>query len=172
MVFWLGLTVVTGQLIVTLGREFGRVSNFFLDIVLAGVRGRPFDEGVVWIVGLEGEMVVEAEVEVEEVAVFVSERRGLPWVVQGIFFWWPPPHCPFSSSLCLFPFLLAGLVWFSFYSFWEMLEILLRVVSLGLLLKIWVVMLLVPMLLMPVLLVVQVLLLLLLLLLMMMMVGP
>ena len=41
--------------------------------------------------------MVEAEVEVEEVVVFVAERRGLPWVAQGIFFWRPLPHCPFSS---------------------------------------------------------------------------
>ena len=51
-----------------------------------------------WVVRFEGEKVVEAEVEVEEAVVFVAERRGLPWVVQGIFFWRPLPHCPFSSS--------------------------------------------------------------------------
>ena len=44
-------------------------------------------------------MVVEAEVEVEEVAVFVSERRGLPLVVQDIFLATPSP-----LSLLLFKF--------------------------------------------------------------------
>ena len=40
MVFLLGLMVVTGQLIVTLGGGFGRGGDdIFLDIVLAGVRG-------------------------------------------------------------------------------------------------------------------------------------
>ena len=49
-----------------------------------------------WVVGFEGERVVE--VEVEEFAVFVVERKDLPWVVRGIFFLRSPPHCPFSSS--------------------------------------------------------------------------
>ena len=50
-----------------------------------------------WVVGFDGEKVVEAEVEVEEAVVFVAERRGLPWVAQGIFLA-ALPHCPFSSS--------------------------------------------------------------------------
>ena len=50
-----------------------------------------------WVVGFERERVVE--VEVEEFAVFVVERRDLPWVVRGIFFFLrSPPRCPFSSS--------------------------------------------------------------------------
>ena len=52
--------------------------GIFSGSVLAGGRECLFDEGVVKVVGFEGEMVVEAEVEVDEVAVFVSERRGLP----------------------------------------------------------------------------------------------
>ena len=40
--------------------------------------------------------MVKAEVEVEESVVFVAEWRGLPWVAQGISFWRPLPHCPFS----------------------------------------------------------------------------
>ena len=48
-----------------------------------------------WVVGFEGEKVVEAEVEVEvEEVVFVAERRGLPWVAQGIFFGGPFPTVP------------------------------------------------------------------------------
>ena len=43
----------------------------------AGGRECLFDGEVVKAVGFEGEMVVEAEVEVEEVAVVVFERRGL-----------------------------------------------------------------------------------------------
>ena len=52
-------------------------------------------------------MVVKVLVEMGEV--FVVERRGLPrvGVFQGIFFWLPLPHCPFSSSdWSTFPFLL------------------------------------------------------------------
>ena len=45
-----------------------------------------------WVVGFEGEKVVE--VEVEEVVVFVAERRGPPWVAQGIFFGGPFPTVP------------------------------------------------------------------------------
>ena len=61
-----------------------------------------------WVVRFEGGKVGEAEV---EVVAFVTERRGLPWVAQGIFFWRPLPHCLFSSScLYLSPCPLAGLV--------------------------------------------------------------
>ena len=47
MVLLLNLGVVIGQLIVTMQGEFGRGGDIFSDIVLAGVRERPFDEGVV-----------------------------------------------------------------------------------------------------------------------------
>ena len=68
----------------------------------------------------------------EEVVAFVTERRGLPWVAQGIFFFWRPlPHCPFSLSSHWFPCLLFGVVCFSFCSFLETLDVLLRLVSLG-----------------------------------------
>ena len=64
-----------------------------------------------WVVGFAGEKVVEAEVEVEEVVVFIAERRGLPCVAQGIFFGRPLLHCPFSSlGLYTFPSPLGGLI--------------------------------------------------------------
>ena len=47
-----------------------------------------------WVVGFEWEKEVETEVEVEEVVVFVAERRGLPLVAQGIFFGGPFPTVP------------------------------------------------------------------------------
>ena len=50
-----------------------------------------------WVVGFEGEK------EVEEVVVFVAERRGLPWVVRGIFFF----AAPSPLSLLLFKFTLV-----------------------------------------------------------------
>ena len=45
---------------------------------LLGGRECLFDGEVVKAVGFEGEMVVEAEVEVEVVAVVMFKRRGLP----------------------------------------------------------------------------------------------
>ena len=45
------------------------------------------------------------EVEVEEFAVFVVERRDLPWVVRGIFFF----AVPSPLSLLLFKFTLVSI---------------------------------------------------------------
>ena len=47
MVFLLNLGVGIGQLIVTLEEGFGWGGDIFSDIVLAGVRECPFNEGVV-----------------------------------------------------------------------------------------------------------------------------
>ena len=47
ILFLLNLGVGIGQLIVTLEGGFGRGGDIFSDIVLAGVRECPFDEGVV-----------------------------------------------------------------------------------------------------------------------------
>ena len=58
--------------------DLGMGGGVFSGSVLAGGRQCLFDGEVVRAVGFEGEMVVEAEVEVEEVAVVVFERRGLP----------------------------------------------------------------------------------------------
>ena len=99
MVFLLNLGVGIGQLIVTLWGGFGIGGDIFSGIVLAEGRECLFDEGVVKVVGFEGEMVVKAEVELEEVAVFVSERMACLRLFSAYFFWRPLPHCPFWDGV-------------------------------------------------------------------------
>ena len=68
---------------------------------MKGVKEGPFVGKETVVIFLEGEKVVKVVlkvmVEMEEVAVVVVvfERKGLP---RAHFFWWPLPHCPFSSS--------------------------------------------------------------------------
>ena len=70
---------------------------------------------VVWVVGFEGgERVVE--VEVEELVVFVVERRDLPWVVRGIFFCGPLPAVPSPLQIKVGFHLFRG-VWFIYLFF-------------------------------------------------------
>ena len=78
MMFLSSLVVGINLLIAIFGGGFGMGGGIFSGSVLAGGRECLFDGEVVKALGFEGEMVVEAEVEVEEVAVVVFERRGLP----------------------------------------------------------------------------------------------
>ena len=113
------------------------------------VQEGPFVGEETVVIFLEGGKVVEVvlkamvmvEMEGVTVVVVVFGRKGLPraGVFPGTFFLRPLPHCPSSVlNWCRSPFLLYGLLFFSFSSFWmlEMLWLLMVLVllmSLGLL---------------------------------------
>ena len=67
--------------------------------------------------------MVELEVEVEEVAAFVTERRGLSWVAQGIFFGGPFPTVPsplqVHTCFHFFYLVLFGFLFVLFWGYWR-----------------------------------------------------